>query len=164
MRPLVRFYINCHHFCTPFHSGHSCPLFSIPITRPNPGFPISPRTRASRLPQSDPFVSQVLAAVSLSRISHSMKFRKPDAHPKIFPSFFVGAGRRWGLFSSWPFLALNTCFHWKESSIGIEYLAYTPTVTPTHWWLQSCITSTQMWLWSFPLFSAPENSYQSSSL
>lgn len=85
------------------------------------------------LSQSDPFISPVPAAISLSCISHSMKFWKPDTHPKIFPSFFVGGGKRQGLFSSWTSLALNTCFYWKESSIGIEDSACTPRATPTHW-------------------------------
>lgn len=98
--PLIQFYVDCPYFSILPYSSQSCHLFSTPFTYCNPGLPISPRTIASRLSssslssppeQSGPFVNQVsAAAVSLSHISHFRKFRKPDAVPKMFLSFFVG--------------------------------------------------------------------------
>ena len=87
----IQLYMNCHYVSILPLSSQSCSPISIPVTCPNPGFPICPRTcrlsssnPSSPPPQNDPLVNQVSAAVSLSLISHSIKFRKPDALPKMF--------------------------------------------------------------------------------
>lgn len=108
--PFLHLSLNCHRVSFLPHSSQSCSHISIPVTCP--GQP-SPSLPGLLLPDFAPHIllpqNQESAAVSLSHISNSITFRKPDTFTKTLLCARCGET---GLTHSRPFLVLKTRFHW----------------------------------------------------